>query len=57
MTARCASCGGPVTIRETASAWIGSCAKCQRIHCKTKDKVGGTRGAGAKDDGRSGVVR
>lgn len=37
--------------REHASAWVFGCPRCGTIRAVTKDKAGGSVGAGRRDDG------
>src|SRR5438128_3328600 len=52
LTLYCKECREPLTVTvERRSAWGFFCSRCQRGGFITKDKVGGTFGAGLPDDG------
>lgn len=52
----CGHCGVEMRVhRETASAWVFRCPRCGLLNCVTKRLIGGTRGAGGKDDGSTGI--
>ena len=51
----CGKCNIEMRVhRETSSSWVFVCPRCGLLSCVMKRLIGGTHGAGSKDDGSNG---